>query len=184
LPTNVVAIVARVPDRGGEGGGIVTKKEFHRALLQAAAQKGLKNVPEPGRDGYGKLEDTAMGELLDDSWIRGQAAEMGIGVRPREVARETEKLKRQAFRSGAQYRRFLREAHYTRRDVRERVEIQLLVERIQERVVAGIDSEAGAQKAFTKFVSEYEVRWKARTVCAPGFVIDRCSNGLAPDAVG
>jgi hypothetical protein len=176
LPANVVAIVAQVPDRGGEGGGITTKKEFHHALAQAAAQKGLRFVPEPGRNGYGKLKNAAMGELLDDSWIRGQAAEMGIGVRPREVARATEKLKRLAFKNGAQYRRFLREAHYTRRDIEERVEIQLLSERIQQRVIAGVGSRAGAQKALSKFVSEYAVRWKARTVCAPEYVVDRCSN--------
>jgi hypothetical protein len=176
----VVAIVARVPDRGGEGGGIMTKKEFHRALAQAAAGKGLKTVPEPGRNGYGKLKETAIEELLDDSWIRGQAAEMGIGVRPREVARMTAKIKREAFTNGAEYRRFLREAHLTRRDVRENVEIQLLAKRIQERVQAGIDSEADMQKAFSKFVSEYEVRWRSRTVCAPDYAIDRCSNAPPP----
>jgi hypothetical protein len=161
---------------------VTTKKEFHHALAQAAAQKGLKTVPEPGRNGYGKLKDKAIGELLDDSWIRGQAAEMGIGLRPRKVSREIEKLKRLAFKNGAQYRRFLREARYTRRDVRERVEIQMFSERIQERVAAGIGSEAELQKAFAKFVSEYGVRWKARTVCAPGFVTNRCSNAPTPSA--
>jgi hypothetical protein len=178
----VTAIVARVPDRGGEGGGITTKKEFRRALAQAAAQKGLRSVPEPGHNGYGELRETVMGELLDDSWIRGQAAEMGIGVRPRAVAREIEKLKRQVFKNGAQYRRFLREAHYARRDVKERVEIQMLSERIQERILAGGGSEAAAQKAFARFISEYEVRWRARTVCAPEYVVDRCSNAPAPSS--
>jgi hypothetical protein len=178
----VVAIVAQVPDRGGDGGGVTTKKEFHHTLVQAAAQKGLNSVPAPGHNGYGKLRARAMGELLDSDWIRGQAAEMGIGVRPREVARETEKLKRGAFKNGAQYRRFLREAHLTRRDVRENVEILLLSERIQERVLAGAGSKAGARKAFAKFISEYEARWKARTVCAPEYVIYRCSNAPAPSA--
>ena len=50
---SVVAIVARVPDRGGEGGGIATKKEFHRALVQAAAQKGLKTSPSQAATGTG-----------------------------------------------------------------------------------------------------------------------------------
>jgi hypothetical protein len=180
LPANVVAVVARVPDRGGEGGGVITKKELNHALVQAAVGKGLKTIPEPGRSGYGKLKAAATGELLDDSWIRGQAAEMGIGVRPREVARVTTSLKREAFTNGAEYRRFLREAHLTRRDVKENVEIQILAGRIQERVAAGIGSEAGVQKAFAKFVSEYEVRWKARTICAPGYVIARCSNASVP----
>lgn len=176
----MVAIVARVPDRGGEAGGITTKKEFHIALAQVAAQKGLRSVPEAGHNGYGKLRETALGELLDDSWIRGQAAEMGIGTRPGQVARETERLKRQAFKNGAQYRRFLREAHYTRADVKGRVEIQILSERIQGRITAGIVSENGKQRAFSRFIAEYEERWRSRTVCAPGYVTVRCSNGPTP----
>jgi hypothetical protein len=177
LPANVVAIVARVPDRGGELGGVITRKEFKHGLAQAAAQSGRRVAPQPGGNGYRKLRNIAIAELLDDSWIRGQAAEMGVGLRPRQVSRELARLKRQAFRSGAEYRRFLRAAHYTRRDVRERVEVQLFSEKIQERVAAGLGSEAVVQKAFSKFVREYGERWRARTVCAPGFVTVRCSNG-------
>jgi hypothetical protein len=161
---------------------VTTRKEFHRALAQAAAQAGLRSAPKPGHNGYGKLKKTAIGELLDSDWIRGQAAEMGIGVRPRQVARMIAAIKKEAFKNdGAEYRRFLREFHYTRRDVKERVEIQLFVERIQERVLAGSGSKASAQKAFAKFVSEYEVRWKARTVCALGYITVRCSNGPTPE---
>ncbi len=180
LPANVVAIVAQVPDLKSEQGGVITSKEFDRALDQAAAQHGRRVAPGPRGDGYRKLRDQAIGELLDDSWIRGQAAEMGIGVRQREVSRELERLKKQAFKNGAQYRRFLKEAHYTRKDVRERVEVQILSERIQERIVAGLTSQAAAQKAFTKFVAEYSSRWRARTVCAADYVSERCSNGPKP----
>ena len=159
---------------------MTTAKEFHLALAQAAARAGLRSAPKPGSNRYGKLKKTAIGELLDDSWIRGQAAEMGIGVRPREVARYLAFIRREAFENGAEYRRFLRESHLTRRDVEEQVEIQLFAERIQERIVAGIPSKAGQRKAFNEFISEYEVRWKARTVCAPGYVTSRCSNAPAP----
>ena len=107
---------------------------------------------------------------------------MGIGVTRRQVLRELARLKRQAFKSAAEYRRFLREAHYTRRDVIERVEIQILSTRIQERIAEGIRGEAALQKAFAKFVAEYEQRWHARTVCAPEYAIARCSN--APPSNG
>jgi hypothetical protein len=180
LPANVVVVVARVPDRAGERGGLTTTSEFHRGLAQAAAQKGQRVAPKPGGNGYGKLKHIALGELLDDSWIRGQAAEMGIGLRPRGVDRELARLKKQAFKNDAQYRRFLREAHFTGRDVKDRVELQMFSERIQERVLAGISGEAAAQNAFAKFIDEYEERWRSRTVCAPGYVTVRCSNGPAP----
>ncbi len=121
-----------------------------------------------------------MDEMLDDSWIRGQAAEIGIGLRPRSVTRELAHLKKQAFKNGAQYRHFLREAHFTRRDVRGRVEVQMFSERIQERIVAGLTSAKSKQQAFERFVSEYEERWRARTVCATDHVNVRCSNGPTP----
>jgi hypothetical protein len=179
LPANVVAIVARVPDRKGEQGGVVTSTEFDHALDQAAAGDGRTVTPKPGGKSYEKLKHRAIGELLEFSWIRGQAAEMGIGVRPRQVSRELATLKKQAFKNGAQYRRFLKEAHYTRGDIVERIEVQILAEHITANVAPGLSGKA-AQKAFGKFISEYEERWRSRTVCASGYVTELCSNGPEP----
>ncbi|HWA53875.1 MAG TPA: SurA N-terminal domain-containing protein [Solirubrobacterales bacterium] len=176
----MAAIVARVPDRKGKEDGVITVKEFDHALDQVAAADGRKVTPEPGGRDYEKLKHKAIGELLEFSWIRGQAGEMGIGLRPPQVSRELATLKKQAFKNGAQYRRFLKEAHFTRADVRDRVEVQMLSQRIEERIVLGIDSEAAAQKAFSRFVVEYEKRWRSRTVCAPGYVTELCSNGPEP----
>jgi hypothetical protein len=145
-----------------------------------AAERRQLPAPQPGDDEYPGLQHIAIGQLLDDSWIRGQAAEMGIGVRPRGVSRELASLTKKAFKSEAQYRQFLREAHFTRRDVRARVELQMLTEQIQVTIVAGLTSAKSRQKAFDKFVKEYVVRWRARTVCATGHVTVRCSNGPAP----
>jgi hypothetical protein len=172
LPANTVAIVSDVPRTAGT----ITKAEFHHGLVQAAAQAGRKSTPKPGGNGYGKLKEKTIGELLDMVWIKGQAAEMGVGVTPRKVSRALVRLKNQAFKSKAEYNRFLKEAHYTRRDVRERVEVQLLSTAIQLRVVRGISGEAAVRKAFSDFVDAYEERWRARTVCAPEYTIDRCSN--------
>lgn len=172
-----------MPDRGAEHGGVTTTKEFHHALVQVAAERGRLPAPQSGDDGYQGLQHIAIGQLLDDSWIRGQAAEMGIGVRPRQVSRELLLLKKKAFKNGAQYRQFLREAHFTRRDVRDRVELQMFSERVQERIVVGLASAKSRQEAFAKFVKEYEERWRVRTVCATGHVTVRCSNGPMPKAL-
>lgn len=175
LPDNVVAFVAHVPPSLGR----LTKAEFQRALVQEAAQAGRSSVPGPNAKDYPRIAERALGERLDAIWIQGQAREMGIGVRPREVTRELARLKKKAFKNEAQYRRFLREAHFTNRDVRERVTIQILSEKIQVRVLSGL-SEAEAQRAFSRFVKEYEARWRGRTVCAPDYVTERCSNGPEP----
>ena len=148
--------------------------------MQSAAVAGLRSVPKPGGAEYEKLKKVAIGELLDSIWIRGQATEMGIVVTPRQISRMLARLKREAFKSEAAYRRFLKESHYTRRDVRERVEIQILSMRIQERIVRKATSESGVQKAFSAFVVAYGERWRARTVCAAEYVTTRCSNGQLP----
>ncbi len=153
----------------------ITKREFQRALAQAAASKGRRPAPKPGHGGYGKLKDTAIGELLDSTWIGGQAAEMGIGVTSRQIKEERRRLIKIAFKGRAEYHRFLVEARYTLRDLRERLEVQMLATRIGERVTAGLAGRS-EQKAFAQFVAEYEKRWRDRTVCAPEYVLDRCSN--------
>jgi hypothetical protein len=176
LPANMVAVVSHVP----VGIGRITKAEFRRALVQGAAMAGRDSVPQPGRSGYGKLRDAAIAELLDMVWIKGQAAEMGIAVTRRQVATELAQIKKDNFKTGAEYRRFLKQSHFTRRDVDERVELQLLSTQIQERVIRGFRGPRAIQKAFQEFVDAYMKRWRARTVCAPEYAIERCSNGPLP----
>lgn len=108
---------------------------------------------------------------------------MGIGVTRRQMRRELAAIKRENFRSAAEYHRFLRETRFTHREVYERVELQVLSERIQLRVQRRIDREtrtpAEEQKAVNEFVDEFNERWRSRTVCALEYVTGRCSNGAA-----
>jgi hypothetical protein len=176
LPPNVVVFVAHVPLSLGR----LTKAEFQRALVQEAAQAGRASAPGPDAKDYPRIAEKALGERLDSIWIQGQAREMGIGVRPSEISRLLARLKKEAFNNdNRRYHRFLREAHYTRRDIRERVMIQILAEKIQERIAAGLKP-AEEGRGFDEFVKEYEARWQSRTVCATGYVTERCSNAPAP----
>ncbi len=119
----------------------------------------------------------AVDTLLEAVWIKGQAAEMNIVVTRSQVSRTLTLLKKQFFASASEYREFLREMRFTRRDVRERVELQLLSTRIQGRIEAGARNESEEQEAFSEFLAEYNQRWRGRTVCAPEYVTRLCSNG-------
>lgn len=121
-----VAVVEDAPD----GLGTVSEEDLKQAIEQAAGQAGQK-VPKEGTPQYEELEKTAFGEVLDRIWIQGEAADMGISVTEGEVSDELEKLKKQAFKTEAQYQKFLKEANFTQADVDERIEIQMLSERIQ-----------------------------------------------------
>ncbi|HET6997715.1 MAG TPA: SurA N-terminal domain-containing protein [Solirubrobacterales bacterium] len=176
LPANTVAVVSEVPLDLGR----ITQAELQRALVEVAAAAGRDSVPGPGDNGYRGLKDEAFGQRLDFIWIEGQAAMMGIDVSPRRVARELALIKNQSFESGAEYQRYLKEAHFTQRDVRERVRVQLLTTRIQNRVERRGGGGLAGFKAFKQFVDAYAERWRARTVCTPEYVTDRCSNGPPP----
>jgi SurA N-terminal domain len=182
LVPNTVARIAEVPPRRGT----ITKAEFHHGMELAAALADAGPQPKPGERGYERLKTTALKSMFEGIWIVGQAAEWDITVTRGQVKSEIARVKQENFRSAAEFRQFLRESHYTRRDVYERVEIQLLSTELQAQLVKQIDArnEREEQQGFTEFVDEFNERWRSRTVCAPEYVIERCSNGPAPPVAG
>lgn len=129
VPEDAVAYVDDAPGDTGE----VTKAEFEHALEQAAAQAGIKKVPKPGDAQYDELKETALNALFEGVWLRGFAEEQGIAApSEKEIDQELKKLKDESFQSPKEFRDFLKEAKYTREDVRERVELQVLSQKLQE----------------------------------------------------
>lgn len=178
LVPNTVALISDVSARDGT----ITRHELRHAVVIEASQANRRPLPHPGDRGYERLQKKALNFQLEGVWIRGEAAERNISVTPRQVSRTLALIKKESFESGAEYRRFLEESHYTRRDVRERVEIQLLSVELQEWLLQrlsreGKTSRAEEQQGFEEFVDEFSEKWKSRTVCGPDYAIDRCSNG-------
>lgn len=130
VPSGSVAVVEDAPS----GLSPITEARFQHALIQTSAEDHVTPVPKPGDEKYAAEQEKALGGLLDSIWIQGQAEEMGISVTPQEVAKELEKLKKKAFKTEKQYEEFLKEAHFTKADVNERVKIQMLSEQIQAQV--------------------------------------------------
>jgi foldase protein PrsA len=141
IPSDAVAVVEDAP----EGLGTVTREEFDRAFVQAAAEEQVTPVPKPGDAKYEELQTKALTTLLDAIWIQGQAEEMDFTVTPKEVADELKKLKDQAFKTEKQYEEFLKESKYTQADVDERVKIQILSTKIQESVSADAPQPSNAE---------------------------------------
>jgi hypothetical protein len=179
LPMTMVAVVSEVPVRRGR----ITKAEFQHELLLDAVSAGRRSAPKPGRAGYEKSKVAAVKSLLEGVWIVGQAAEWGLSVTHGQVSREVAQIKKKSFKDSAEFRRFLKEARYTRRDVNERVEIEMLSVRLQRvlsrRFAKETSSKSEERRVFEEFIAEFEKRWRGRTVCAPDYATVRCSNGPA-----
>ena len=134
VPSDDVAVVQDAPT----GLGNISKHDFDRALLQSAAQAGVKKVPRPGGDQYEQLKQGAMNNLLDQVWIQGEAAELGIVATADDVTGLLQQTKKQSFRSQAEFEKFLKQSHFTKADVRQRIRLQFLSNKIQQQVLGDV----------------------------------------------
>jgi parvulin-like peptidyl-prolyl isomerase len=130
IPSGDIALVEGVPSEIGH----VSEAKYKLSLLQAAAQSGQRAIPRKGERQYEELQKAALGNLFDTIWIKGEAEELGIAVTSKQVAAQLAEIKKQNFRTEADYRRFLKTSHFTQADVNERVELQLLSTQIQQRI--------------------------------------------------
>lgn len=115
----------------------ISKEDFDKALGQAAARQGVaKNCQGPGPDDpqYATLRDEAMNDVLDQAWIEGEAERQGVEASDREIQQEFEQTKSQNFKTEKEYTDFLKQSCFTQEDVDQRVKLQVLSTKIQDKV--------------------------------------------------
>jgi len=143
IPSGDVILVENVPGDAGD----IAEADVDHAIELAAAQGGEKTAPKPGDPKYDELRKTATDSLLEAAWIEGQAAEWGIEVTDAEIAKELKKVKKESFKSEAEFQKFLKESHYTPADVNDRVKIQILSTQLQEQLKEKAPAPTGGQIA-------------------------------------
>jgi foldase protein PrsA len=130
VPSNAIAVV----QDAASGTSPITNEQFDRALKQTAARSGLTDVPKPSSKQYADIKDSAIGDLLDTVWIQSEAAEQGISVGDKQVAKELAKIKKQNFKTEAEYQQFIKRSGYNQDEIDLRVKLQLLSTAIQTKV--------------------------------------------------
>lgn len=130
VPSGSIALVEDAPGDIGD----ITQERFDHALEQAAAQAGVKKVPKPGDPQYDELKETALNGLFESIWLQGLADERGVTVSDQELEDELKKVKKESFKSEAEFKKFLKEQKYTQADVDERILLQKLSGEIQAEV--------------------------------------------------
>jgi foldase protein PrsA len=131
VPTGDVAKVEDAP----AGLGTITQAEFDRALAQTAARAGVKKIPKPGDPQYDGLKQGAMNDLLDSVWIQGEAADLGVTAEVSEVSSLLRQTIAQNFRTKAEFEKFRKQSHFSQKDIRDRIRLQILSNKIQQKVV-------------------------------------------------
>jgi parvulin-like peptidyl-prolyl isomerase len=111
--------------------GVVTDAEFECSFKRASAGSEQKKAPKPGTTEYEELQGKALEALLEARWIAGLAAERGVTVTEKEIQEKLEEIKKQEFKTEANFKKFLKTSHYTTHDVDERVKLGIQTEKIQ-----------------------------------------------------
>jgi parvulin-like peptidyl-prolyl isomerase len=138
------------------GTGTITTAAYDRALDQAAARGGVKQTPKPGNPQYDQLKQGAMNDLLDSVWIQGEAADLGITATADEVSSLLKQTISQNFRNQAEFEKFRKQSHFTTKDIRTRIRLQILSNKIQQQIVRGLPPVSQSQ------ISEYYDEAKAQ----------------------
>jgi parvulin-like peptidyl-prolyl isomerase len=132
VPSGDVVKVQNAPDEFGA----ISQKEFDRAFAQQVKGAKLKKPPAPGSKKYEEVKEATLTELIEGVWLRGQAEEMGITTTDKQVEEELAQIKKSSFPTPGSYDKFLKESGLSQEDVNDRVELQVVVNAIQEKVNA------------------------------------------------
>jgi parvulin-like peptidyl-prolyl isomerase len=131
VPSGDVAVVEDAPADLGN----ISEEDFDRALQQTAAGQSITDIPKPGSEEYEQLKTSTMNSLLDIVWIQGQAEEMGITASPEEISDLLQQTISQNFRNQAEFEEFRRQSNFTQEDIRTRIRLQILSNKIQQQIL-------------------------------------------------
>lgn len=130
VPSGAIAQISHAPEKYATP----SEAEYKKTVEQQEAQQALKKPPKAGSKKAEELHTAAVGELLNRAAIFGEGEELGIKITPKEVEAELEKVKKESFKTEKAFQEFLKESHYTEEDVNQRIELQILSTKIQEKI--------------------------------------------------
>ena len=106
---------------------------------------------------YARLRDQVMQLLISFKWIDGEAAAQNITVTDAEVAQSFQEQKQQSFPKDADYKKFLKQSGQTQEDILQRVRLDLLSNKLRDKVIAGKDQIS--DQAIAQFYADHESRF-------------------------
>lgn len=94
---------------------------------------------------YESLRNQVIGLLVSYKWIEGEAKAQGVKVTDADVKKSFEEQKKQNFPKEADYKKFLEQYGQSEADIMMRVRLDLLSQKIRDKVIKGKDKVTDAQ---------------------------------------
>ena len=106
---------------------------------------------------YSQLRDQVLQLLISFKWIQGEADKMNIKVSDADVKKSFDQQKKQSFPKEADYQKFLKTSGQSEADIMERVKLDLLSNKIRDKVIKGKDQVS--DKAIADFYNKNKARF-------------------------
>lgn len=161
---DAVATVQRTP---------ITKASFEHWLSVTAALGHSKAHSKAAR---AALKNQVLGFLITSQWVLGEAAHLGIAASEAEVRQRLHQVTAKQFPKASQLKHYLASIGETEADLLMRVKVELLQSKIAQHVTAGKTASTEPRLLLSDFQKSFEARWRARTSCRPGYVMENCSE--------
>jgi foldase protein PrsA len=84
---------------------------------------------------YKSLQTEVLGFLISSNWVIGEAKSLGVKISDAEVKKQFEKIKSQQFPKAAEFEKFLKTSGQSVSDLLLRVKLNLLSQKIQQKIV-------------------------------------------------
>jgi foldase protein PrsA len=94
---------------------------------------------------YNQLRNEVLQLLISFQWIQGEAKQQGVSVTDAEVLKSFNQQKNQSFPKDADFQKFLKQSGQTQQDILQRVRLNLLSNKIRDKVIKGKDQVSDAQ---------------------------------------
>lgn len=106
---------------------------------------------------YDQLRNQVMQLLISFQWIQGEAETMDVKVTDAEVKKSFNEQKKQSFPKEEDYKKFIQTSGQTEADILQRVKLDLLSNKIRDKVVKGKDNVS--DKAIQDFYNKNKARF-------------------------
>jgi foldase protein PrsA len=141
-----VAAISSAAGLGTPGQAVIPEPPAYTACiahLQATTPKPAKGQPAPTvaqfksqcEQQYKSLQQEVLGFLISSQWVIGEAESLGVSVSDKEVKKRFEQIRNQQFQKTAEFEKFLANSGQTVSDLLLRVKLNLLSQKIQQKIV-------------------------------------------------
>jgi foldase protein PrsA len=133
-----------VPDPPDYAKCVAAKRKTTPKPAKGQPKTTAEQLKKQCKDEYEQLRNQVISLLVSYKWIEGEAAKQGIKVTDAEVKKSFEQQKKQNFPKAKDYEKFLKTSGQTEADIMLRVKLDLLSQKIRDKVIKGKDKVSDA----------------------------------------